>query len=403
MTGPRAAGHAAQEASDAERASPLSPSILHVYSGNLYGGIETLLSTLARSGHLEPSMRMEYALCFPGRLCDELRAADAVVHDLGPVQFRYPWTIARARRRLARLLDERRFDFVVTHACWPHSVLAPTVRRANTPIVFWQHDFVGTGHWVERLAARTRPDLAVSNSHASAATLFRLFPGVPAEVVYCPVSPPMPSTHAVNERTAIRRELGTPEDAVVVIQACRMERWKGHALLLEALGRLRDRPDWIAWIVGGAQRPHERVYLAELEARAEAAGIADRIRFLGQRADVPRLLAAADLYCQPNTEPEPFGIALIEALYAGLPVISTRMGGAAEILTEDCGVLVEPGDAAALAGVLRGLIADPSARSRFSSTGPARAAELCDPRRVLHRFSGLLSGLATSIGVKSTS
>src|SRR5688572_13301213 len=104
--------------------APPGLSILHVYSGNLYGGIETFLSTRARNGHLEPSMRMEYALCFPGRLRDELRAADADVHDLGPVQFRYPWTITRARHRLARLLDERRFDFVVTHACWPHAMLA---------------------------------------------------------------------------------------------------------------------------------------------------------------------------------------------------------------------------------------------------------------------------------------
>src|SRR6266511_5672896 len=97
-------GRAVRGASGADGASmaspvdaPPGPSVLHVYSGNLYGGIETLLSTLARCGHLEPSMRMEYALCFPGRLRDELRAADAVVHDLGPVQFRYPWTIEIGR------------------------------------------------------------------------------------------------------------------------------------------------------------------------------------------------------------------------------------------------------------------------------------------------------------------
>ena len=203
-------------------------------------------------------------------------------------------------------------------------------------------------------------------------------------------------------RTSGRRsaaQLGTPDDAVVVIQACRLERWKGHTLLLDALGRLRDRPDWIAWIAGGAQRPHERVYLAELEAQAAAAGIADRIRFLGQRADVPRLLAAADVHCQPNTGPEPFGIAFIEALYAGLPVVSTRMGGAAEIVTEDCGVLVEPGDAAALASGLRRLIADPSERVRLGKVGPARAAELCDPGRVLRRLSGLAGVTKVPISV----
>lgn len=394
MSVTRSAGQAVRGASEADGASMASSpatSILHVYSGNLYGGIETLLSTFARSGNLEPSMRMEYALCFPGRLRDELRAAGAVVHDLGPVQFRYPWTILRARRRLARLLDERRFDFVVTHSCWPHAVLAPSVRRAGRPIVFWQHDFAGSGHWVERLAARTRPDLAMSNSRTSASTLPRLFPDVPAEILHYPVSPPVSSADPANERKAIRRELDTPDDAVVVIQACRMERWKGHTLLLEGLSQLRGRPDWIAWIVGGAQRPHESLYLAELEAQAAAAGIADRIRFLGQRSDVSRLMAAADVHCQPNTGPEPFGIAFVEALYAGLPVVSTRMGGAAEIVTEDCGVLVQPDDAEALAVVLRRLIADPPARAQLGKAGPARAADLCDPGRVLRRLSGLLS------------
>jgi glycosyltransferase involved in cell wall biosynthesis len=368
-------------------------SILHVYAGNLYGGIETLLSTLARNAHLEPSLRMEYALCFPGRLHDELYNAGAIVHDLGPVQFRYPWTILRARRHLERLLDERRFDCVVLHACWPHAMLAPAVRRANRPIVFWQHDFVGSGHWLERLAARTPPDLVVSNSRATAATLPRLFPGVLAEVVYSPCSPSSLRADAKDERAAVRREFGTPDEVTVIIQACRMEWWKGHSLLLEALRRLRDCPDWIAWIVGGAQRPHERSYLAELRAQAEAAGIADRIRFLGQRADVPRLLAAADVHCQPNIGPEPLGLAFVEALYAGLPVVSTNKGGVAEIVTEECGILVEPGDASALAEVLRRLIDDPSARARLGNAGPARAAELSDPGRMLRRLYALLVGV----------
>jgi glycosyltransferase involved in cell wall biosynthesis len=377
-------------------------SILHVYAGNLYGGIETLLATLARCGHLEPSMRMEYALCFPGRIRDELRAAGAVVHDLGPVKFRHPWTVFRARRRMAALLARRRFDVVVIHSTWPHALLAPTVRRAGRPIVYWQHDFAGNGHWTERLAARTRPDLIISNSKASAATLPRLFPDVPAEVVYNPVSAATPPSDPVNARLATRREFGTPDKSVVVIQACRMERWKGHSLLLDALGRLRDRDDWVVWIVGGAQRPHEQTYLAELKARAATLGVADRVRFLGQRDDVPRLLASADVHCQPNIGPEPFGIAFIEALSARLPVVSTRMGGAAEIITEECGVLVEPGDTTALAEALRRLISDPSERARLGQAGPASAVSLSDTKHALRRISELMTGLAAAVTVRES-
>jgi glycosyltransferase involved in cell wall biosynthesis len=127
-----------------------------------------------------------------------------------------------------------------------------------------------------------------------------------------------------------------------------------------------------------------------LQAEARAAGIADRIRFLGQRSDVPHLLAAADIHCQPNTGPEPFGIAFVEALYAGLPVVSTRIGGAAEIVNETCGVLVPPADPAALASALGALIADPAARARLASAGPARAGQLCDPGTALARLEELL-------------
>jgi glycosyltransferase involved in cell wall biosynthesis len=118
------------------------------------------------------------------------------------------------------------------------------------------------------------------------------------------------------------------------------------------------------------------------------------VRFLGQRSDAPELLAAADVHCQPNTGPEPFGVAFVEALYAGLPVVSTALGGALEIVDESCGVLVPPGEVGELRAALRGLIADPAERSRLGRGGPARARALCEPRRALDRICDLLAGTA---------
>jgi glycosyltransferase involved in cell wall biosynthesis len=112
-------------------------------------------------------------------------------------------------------------------------------------------------------------------------------------------------------------------------------------------------------------------------------GVADRVRFAGQREDVPRLLAAADIFCQPNTRPEPFGIAFVEALLAGLPVVTTDLGGAREIVDDSCGVRVPAGDARALAQALRRLMEEPRLRERLGRAGPARARQLCDPARQL--------------------
>ena len=143
---------------------------------------------------------------------------------------------------------------------------------------------------------------------------------------------------------------------------------------MEALVRLKEDSAWKAWIAGGAQKAGESDYLSELVAAAERGGIADRVQFLGQRSDVARLMAAADIYCQPNTGPEPFGIAFVEALYSGLPVVTSDLGGAKEIVTDTCGVLCPPGDASAVASSLRELIAN--AKRRCALVAPARGGTL---------------------------
>ena len=213
----------------------------------------------------------------------------------------------------------------------------------------------GPGHWVERGASRSVPDLVLVHSHCTADTLPRLLPGkrLVGDLARHTPSAARPCPTAAEARAAVRAELATPDSDVVIVTACRFEEWKGHSLLLKGLGRLRDaKPGWTSWVAGGVQRPHEQVYLDGLRAAARSEGIEDRVKFLGHRGDVPRLLAAADVHCQPNVSPEPFGIAFIEALYSGLPVVSTRMGGATEIVTDACGVLVPPADASALAAAL---------------------------------------------------
>jgi glycosyltransferase involved in cell wall biosynthesis len=171
-----------------------------------------------------------------------------------------------------------------------------------------------------------------------------------------------------------------------------MESLKGHTTLLRALARLRDR-NWLCWQVGAAQRPHEQVYQDGLMRLAQELTIADRVKFLGHRSDVAQLLDAADIYCQPNLEPDAFGISFIEALGARLPVVTTALGGALEIVDQSCGALVRPNDPAALADALARLLDDAGERRRLGAAGPARARELCDPATVLRRLDDLIERL----------
>ncbi len=361
--------------------------VLHAHSGNLYGGIETILVTLVRHHH--EALEHTFALCFAGRLEKELRAAGAAVRPLSPTRFSRPLSILRARRNLATVLSELKPDVVMCHSAWSHAIFAPAVRAAAIPRVFWLHAPPG-GHWLERLARRHAPDLVICNSHYTCEQRGALFPVTPSSVLHPPVAAPSSSPDA-EARALLRDELGASSETVVIIQVSRLEAWKGHEVLLEALGNLRDRADWMVWQVGGAQRPGEKSYRRQLEHRAAELGIGERIRFLGERTDVPALLAASDLFCQPNSAPEPFGIVFVEALHAGLPVVSSAMGGAQEIVTGECGVLVPARDTIALRAALERLLDDRALRDRLGSAGPARARELCDPRQQAARLAGALA------------
>ena len=118
-------------------------------------------------------------------------------------------------------------------------------------------------------------------------------------------------------------------------------------------------------------------------------------RFIGQREDVPALLRAADIFCQPNLEPEPFGIVFVEAMLAKLPVVTAAFGGALEIVNDDCGILIEPANPASLVGALGLLINDRELRLRLGAAGCTRAEVLCGVETQLGKINEVLSALTS--------
>lgn len=366
---------------------------LHLYSGNLYGGIERLLVTIAQTQQLQEACEHEFALCFDGRLQAELQSCGAKVHTLGQVRFRQPWTLWLANQRLREFLRREHYDTVVTHSAWIHAAFAGTVRRDHqSNLIFWKHDTPDRVHWSDRLASRHTPDASICNSHYTRSQTGHMFLPHPNHVVYLPVAQRhLPTAN----RQEVRRSLQVATDEVVMLMACRLERWKGHSLLLESLSQLdRSRP-WRLLIAGGVQKPSEVGYLNELQEMIRSRQLQDRIQFLGQRDDVDALMDAADLYVQPNLRPEPFGIVFVEALLAGLPVLSTNFGGAAELIDNSCGVLVKA-DATELSAALQQLICFPILRKRLAMGGPARATALCEPVRQLRQIENVMQSARRS-------
>ena len=333
--------------------------------------------SLARFRALAPSMDMSVALTADGRIAADLRNSGVPVFVLGDTRLSRPLSVLRARRALSSLVRSHGADVMVCHQAWPLALFGPVANRRSIPLVLWMHMAAGR-HWLDRLAWRVGPCTIVCNSTFTASTLPPSRARV--EVAYAPVA----AASAQTTRNA------TSNGDVVIVQVSRMEPLKGHAVLLEALATMRGLAGWRCRIVGGAQRAHETRYMASLRAKAYALGIADRIEFLGDRSDVQQLLAGSDIYCQPNVEPEAFGLSLVEAMAAGLPIVTSAIGGANEIVDASCGVLVPPRDTTRLACELSALLDDRTRRERLGANGRVRARALCDPAAQMPRIAEIL-------------
>ncbi len=180
-------------------------------------------------------------------------------------------------------------------------------------------------------------------------------------------------------RSRVRCELGVPEDRVVVIIISRLVRHKGHPELLSAM---RAVPDAELWVVG------ERLatdHGADLEPYFAAAGLGARLRRLGYRADIPALLASADIFALPSHF-EGLPMSVIEAMLCGLPVVATAIRGPREqVIDGETGFLVPPRAIAPLAEALARLAQDPPLRARMGTAARARAEALYDEAKVIAR------------------
>lgn len=141
---------------------------------------------------------------------------------------------------------------------------------------------------------------------------------------------------AADERAAVLAQLDLPPDAEVVVQVGRVERVKGQLALVDAMARLRDtHPKLVALVVGA---DGETQYARTARTRVEEHGLLGRVRFLGARDDVARILGVASVAVMPSLV-EGLSLAAVETLQAGLPTILSRTGDAASLLGEGAGVL----------------------------------------------------------------
>ena len=204
-----------------------------------------------------------------------------------------------------------------------------------------------------------------------------------------------PLVAAPARRGEMRRELGLPPDAPLVGIVARLAPVKAHEVFLAAAKAMAPvRPDIVFLIVGDGERR------AELETAARASGLGDRVRFLGWRADLDRLYADLDIVVLTSKN-EGSPVALIEAMAAGRPVVSTRAGGVEDVVTDgETGVVVPIGDAPAVARAVVDLLEDPSRAARLGAAGRASVVARFGSGRLVGDIDALYQRLLADRGVR---
>jgi len=167
----------------------------------------------------------------------------------------------------------------------------------------------------------------------------------------------------------IRGELGLPAGAPLVTVVSRLNRLKGIDHFLEAAAIVGRRFPDVRFLVVGEPNPNDRPYLEVLTGLAERLGVRDRVVFTGLRADVPDLLACSAVSVMPSLN-EALSNVLLESMAAGAPVVATRVGGTPEVVQDGItGLLVPPGECAALAQAILLLLAHPELAARLGRSG----------------------------------
>jgi glycosyltransferase involved in cell wall biosynthesis len=328
--------------------------VLHVLAPGEVGGLERVVQMLttglgARGHDMHVAAVVDRSYEHP--LFGALRAGGVGVHPIAVP----PRAYRLERAGIESLCRQIAPDVVHTHGYRADVVDAPVARGLGIPTISTVHGFTGGG-WknrayelVQRMALR-HFDLVIAVARPQAIELARF--GVPTARVrvvpnaWCPDSAPL-------ERFRARSALGVPRERFHLGWVGRLSWEKGADVFLDAVVRLRDLPIMVSVMGDGSER---RV----LEDKARRLGIRSLITWWGTLPSASRFFPGFDAFVI-SSRSEGTPIALFEAMRAGVPIVTTSVGGIPDVVSGDEAILVPPRDPAALAAGIRAVQQDPSA------------------------------------------
>ena len=289
-------------------------------------------------------------------------------------------------RKLQKAIQIIQPDIIHSNGFKTH--LLTTIANANVPIIWHIHDFVSSRRVVSYLLrfCSGKVSLAIANSQAVGEDFKQLIPRIPVEVIYNAIdveyfSPGHIKGQILDDLAGLPP---APANTIRIGLIATFARWKGQDVFLEAaslvLKRQLNSPIRF-YIIGGAiyQTQGSQFSLTELQNQATSLNIDRQVGFIDFQENIADIYRALDIVVHASTQPEPFGLTIIEAMACGKPTIVSVAGGAAELFTHNHDAIgVAPGKAIALADAIQDLVDNPQLRQHLSEN--ARGT-------VLKRFS----------------
>jgi glycosyltransferase involved in cell wall biosynthesis len=342
--------------------------ILYLTTSSIISGAEKVILTLVKDIN-HSLFNIEVCTLSPkGALHEELDKLKVKNYNLGLENGLYT---PIAVYRLYRLLKKERYDILNTllfHA----SVIGIFIGKiVKVPYIIESRHYsdlmykynLRLRQLLDRITSkRFNGIIAVSNAAKEVLTNYEKVDTNKITVIYNGINIDI-FKFIIKQREQTRKALGI-EDKIVLSYTAHLRPEKGHKYLLEAISEIKDQYTNVVLLLMG-----DGVLRSDLDALTRQLNIEDKVRFLGYRKDIPALLSAADIYVHTSVV-EGFGIAIIEAMAIGLPVVATNVGGIPEIITNgENGILVPPENPQALAKAIVDLIEHPEKRKILAEKG----------------------------------
>ncbi len=290
--------------------------------------------------------------------------------------------------RIAELARAKNIDLLHSHMTRSHNFALALRRHSGIPWVATAHALNWHFHWM--LA-----DYVIAVSEAVRRYLITRCAVRPNRVktVHNFVDADALTGGAQGDRDALRAALGANTEDLLLGIVGDITPNKGQRELVRAMPRiLAQCPNARLAIIG--QERFRPTYVAEAKAEMERLGVADRVRWMGFREDIPQIMAALDLLVLASAR-EGFGLVVIEAMACGVPVVATAVGGVPEIISSDrLGVLTKSRRPGPLAEAIVSLLQDPVRRQAIAEAGRRDVRERFDAERQIEATTAILQRVA---------